>query len=629
MNYTIIDVEADGLLDEATKIHCLSYCTLDGKGVEVQKGSITDYQKMREFLINVDTFVGHFIIRYDIPLIEKILEVKVTSTLIDTLGISWYLWPTRNKHGLESWGIEFGTEKVKIENWENQTLEEYIERCEQDVEINRQLFIKEWTYLLQLYDDPMPIINYLNFKMFCLKEQEEVGITLDTFLCDKTSFQLEYIINEKVINITKAMPKVLYKTKPQKYTKKDGTLSATGVSWLQELGKRGLPLDSEEIYDEGNPNSSKQVKDWLDSLGWVPETFTVSKATGEKVPQVSLPFGQGICHSVKELYEICPELENLEGLAIATHRLGILKSYKKNLKNGKVIASASGLTNTLRLTHSAPVVNLPAVDKPFGAEVRGCLTVPNEDYVMIGTDLSSLEDSTKQHYIFFFDPSYVTEMRVPGFCPHIDISVLSGLMTQEDADFYKWYESQEEGYEFAPEEKSRHKTLKKVRHTGKTTNFSATYNAGPAKIAETAKISFEEGKKLHKIYWERNKAIKQTVKVLLVKEVEGQKWQFNPISKFWYFLKAEKDQFSTLNQGSGSYVFDVFLSKIKNRIKGLHNCNVVLQYHDEGLLVCLKKDSELVKTFIREAKVEMNEELSLNVEIGCSIEEGLNYAECH
>jgi hypothetical protein len=42
-------------------------------------------------------------------------------------------------------------------------------------------------------------------------------------------------------------------------------------------------------YDEPNPNSSPQVKDWLFSLGWVPCTFKYEKeddGTERTIPQV-------------------------------------------------------------------------------------------------------------------------------------------------------------------------------------------------------------------------------------------------------------------------------------------------------------------------------------------------------
>ena len=83
------------------------------------------------------------------------------------------------------------------------------------------------------------------------------------------------------------------------------------------------------------------------------------------------------------------------------------------------------------MQHKVPVVNLPKVEKPYGSEIRACITT-TADKILCGCDLSALEDSTKQHYIYFFDPKYVKEMRTEGFDPHLDIGVLAGLITEEE-----------------------------------------------------------------------------------------------------------------------------------------------------------------------------------------------------
>jgi hypothetical protein len=51
----------------------------------------------------------------------------------------------------------------------------------------------------------------------------------------------------------------------------------------------------------------------------------------------------------------------------------------------------------------------------------------------------SLEDTTKRHYIQPLDPDYVESMSVPGFDPHLTLSLLAGRITQEEYDFYGWY----------------------------------------------------------------------------------------------------------------------------------------------------------------------------------------------
>ena len=45
-------------------------------------------------------------------------------------------------------------------------------------------------------------------------------------------------------------------------------------------------------------------------------------------------------------------------------------------------------------------------------------------------------------------------MRVPGFDPHLDIALLAHLVTQEEVDFYKWFDklSDEDKLKFTEEE---------------------------------------------------------------------------------------------------------------------------------------------------------------------------------
>ena len=100
------------------------------------------------------------------------------------------------------------------------------------------------------------------------------------------------------------------------------------------------------------------------------------------------------------------------------------------------------------------------------------------------------------------------------------------------------------------------------------------------------------------------------------------------MSGFYYFLKADKDRFSTLNQGSGVYVFDSWLRKARQKLNPI-GVNVCLQYHDELLLVCPVPLKDQVNKALLDAMDEMNAETGLNVEIGCSVDWGTNYAECH
>lgn len=669
MKFCVFDIETDGLLDKVSKVHCLSYQIFDNNKRGV-KGSITGYNEIKNFLAVQENIVGHNIIKYDIPVLEKLLGIQFQQKMIDTLAISYYLYPYRKKHGLEIWGEELGIEKPKITDWENLSIEDYIFRCESDVEINSRLFLKMFDYLLNIYGNLSSVLNfttYLGYKMDCLKEQEQIGITLNIPLVNKHIDDLTPIFEEKTRILASVMPPEtakIIKQRPKVMFKQDGTLSKHGESWIQYLKDNNLSEDTTEHREECNPGSDVQLKNWLFSLGWQPATFKISKSKGNKgakIPQVSLPFGQGICQSVKDLYTVEPLLQELEGYFKIKHRIGVFKSYLKNEVDGKVFATAHGFTNTLRLTHSEPVVNLPKPGVYYGKEVREVLTIPNEEYIMIGSDVSGLEDNTKQHYIFFHDPDYVTQMRVPGFDPHVDIGVLAGLISKEEEELFKRVEAMndEEKKSLTEEEESSYKSIKKVRGIAKSANFAATYGAGGPKIAETAKIPVEEGHKMHKIYWKRNWAVKKIAEDCFVKQVthidnmrtkrdtgfvdekgnpileivyteivKNQKWLYNPLSGFWLFLKEEKDRFSTLNQNTGVFVFDSWVYQVRKRLKPL-GIGLCLQYHDEILLYFKKEYRQQVEEILRESMKIVNENLNLNIDINISIDVGNNYAECH
>jgi hypothetical protein len=447
----VLDLESDGLLDVVTKIHCLCYYDIDTK----ESVSLTDYNDIASLVTNPNlTLICHNSIRFDVPVLEQILDIKITGRVIDTLPLSWYLYPNRERHGLAFWGEEFGVPKPIIENWKTQTLAEYIHRCEEDVKINTKLFLNMVDYLILIYEDKdiNSIINYLMFKMQCAREQEVVKWRLDVKQCEKN---LELLSDEKIHKreaLSSIMPEYItynIKTKPKKPYKADGTYSIIGEKWFQLLEEKGLDedfdgeIESEGIKDVGNPNSSQQLKEWLFSLGWKPITFKFEKeedGTIRKIPQINLPMGQGICESVKDLYEVQPGLDNLDKYSVLSHRIGLLKGFLKNVDNeGYLQAQVQGLANTLRFKHTT-IVNLPGVDKNYGEYIRSCLIAP-EGKLLCGSDMVALENRTGEHYMYYFDPQYVIEKNTEGFDPHTDIAVLAGLMTKDEEKFFKWYKN--------------------------------------------------------------------------------------------------------------------------------------------------------------------------------------------
>jgi DNA polymerase III epsilon subunit-like protein len=612
----VFDIETNGFLDVMTKIHVLAYQRED-----MEEPVFThDYDEMRKFFLTEDVVIGHNIIRFDNPAIEKLLGIKVNCQVIDTLGLSWYLNHERDRHGLEWYGEDYGIPKPKVVDWDSLTPEDYAHRCVEDVKINVRLW-KNLNYKLgKLYSDEagkQRLISYLNFKLECAALQEQMGWKLDVEKATRYAGQLTVMKEDKTHQLAQIMPKKInYKkvSRPKLMHKKDGSLSSRGEAWLDLLNQNGQRETTQTINviastEVANPGSTDQVKDWLWSLGWQPETykFTRNKETGEEkmIPQVRKD-GE-LCNSVKKLIEVDSSVEVLEGLTVLTHRLGIFTGFLESHRDGYLRASIAGLTNTLRFKHMKPLVNLPGVDKVWGKEIRECLIAP-DGYTLCGADMVSLEDTTKRHYMKPLDPDYVAEMSKEGFDPHLDLAKHAGVITQNDIDMHN----------------SGERSLKALRKNYKVVNYSATYGIGASKLARETGMSLSEAANLLEAFWSRNWSVEAVAKDLQVREVNGSMWLKNPVSGFWYSLRSDKDRFSTLNQGTGVFCFDSWLAIcIKNGIKAIG------QFHDEVIALVPNGQEEETATIMKGAIQRLNTKLALNVPLDVDPQFGNNYAEIH
>ena len=661
---TIFDIEANGL--NPTRIYCLSVY-YQNKDKEWTKKSTTDYEEMRKYFLKPQVLVGHYIKLYDIPVVERILGIKIpeTSMVVDTCGLSWALYPERPSHGLEDWGVQFGSFKVKIEDsewdgigednekilldWEQgnntgtitkEDIEEIlkvkkehsdlmIERCEGDIEINLKLWKKQNDYLFKIYNEDKTLIvryiKYLMFKMDCLRDQEQLKIDVDVNKINENIAYFQPQKDEKEAELIKVMPKIAIKakkTKPKKMYTKDGELSSLGEKWLNLLEEGGYPQDWEEPvvvingWEDPNPSSPGQVKDWLLSIGWKPLVYkesTLKDGSTSRTPQVRNADRQ-LCVSVINLVKTHPEVEILDGLTVINHRLGVLKSFLENKDdNNKVVAGASSFTNTLRLKHVKPIANLPKVtgkgDIRDGRWIRECMVAP-EGFEFCGADMSSLEDRSKQHYIYDYDPQYVQDMMTPDFDPHLDLAVSAGALTEEQATAHK----------------NKTENYGAERHIYKTANYSAIYGVGAAKLAVTVDCTVSKAKSVLEAYWARNWSVKQLAKDQFVQTVEGQMWQRNPINGFYYSLRNDKDRFSTLNQGGATYIFDTWVYNM--RAKGIIPC---MQYHDEKLSLAEKKEGERerIEKIMKDSVYKVNRQLKLKRDMDVDVQFGDNYADVH
>lgn len=615
----VVDIETDAI--DATKIRCMSFCNVKDGVVK----TITNYEIIKKFFLQENSIViGHNFIRYDSVQIEKLLNIEIKLPIIDTLAIAWIIDSDKKSVGLGAYGEMYGVPKPIITDYANQDIKDVIHRCEQDVLINLKLWNNQKWYLEELYDsnwdDICKYLTYLEFKLTCVKKQELIGVKLDISLIKETLMELEQLKLDKIEALTKAMPQVPIKAKkemPKVLRKSDGSLSANGYRWYDFLKENNLPETHTEPveyikgYSDPNPNSHSQIKDWLFSLKWTPGWFKYVKEEGSremrKIPQIASKDEPGeVCESIKKLIEKEPNIEELSGLGIISHRIGILKGFLRDQKEGRLYQGTSNLTNTLRLCHTK-ICNLPSTDKPYSENIRKAI-IPDEGYLIGNTDLSSVENNTKLHYLYKYDKEYVLEQMSEGFDAHLDLAITAGFLTKEQAENHK------KGLE-------NHKL---IRQKAKTSNYALTYGCGIDTLARQGDMSKKEAKILHEAYWKRNDSITKASKSFLIKQIGTQMWILNPVSKFWYSLRNDKDKFATVNSSTAVYFFDIW---VKYLIE--NNLIPITQTHDEVNLLILPEDKEKTTKLIQKAIDKANAEINLNVKIGFSIAYGNSYGEVH
>ena len=702
---TVADLESDGLLREATKIHVLCCEMANNKTVSI-KGS--DIERLKAFfnyhIDNEVPVVFHNGATFDIVLVEKLLGIDLSKLmLIDSLALSWYLNFSRMKHGLGTFHEDYGIEKPPVDDWTNLTYEEYEHRCKEDVKINVALWNDLKARLIDMYtiaqaqidagnvggkrlteDEEIYIdryvggsvteaidrlLTFLMFKMDCARLQEDTGWEVDVELLESSIEQLTKEGAEAKAELESVMPvvpKYVDRKKPAKPFKKNGELSASGEAW-EEIKKLvtskatdeyGHPMvkssEKEGVvklltsYEQPNGNSPEQIKAFLYSKGWVPQTFKYerddeafnkwvaskpregaghqawiawkeARPEDRAIPQITVAGDEGkeLCPSLEELAEEVPEIRVYAKYCVLKHRLGVLNGFKRDLYKGKLQARINGFTNTLRVQH-AEIVNLAGVDKPYGKIVRGVL-VAGRGKVSVGSDLSSLEDRTKHHFMLPHDPEYVATMQEDDFDPHILMALTAKMVTQEEFDQFK----------------AGNKTAnaKAARKKGKTTNYASVYNAGAPKIAQAAGVSLKEGKILHEAYWKLNWSVKAIAEEqCVIKDSRGNKWLVNPINGFCYALRKESDRFSTLAQGTGSFFFDMWVDKILEKMYAKYGKKTLTgSFHDENILVIkdLPKYREEFAGIIQEAIEDVNIEFKLRRKLGCETQFGQRYSEIH
>lgn len=669
------DIECSGLLhhlvEQGDKAKLHNLCAQEvgqDKMYLLHADTQSQRDSIQRFLDRDIILVMHNGVSYDLEALKHFGYDVSKVTVVDTLALSWYLDLYRAKHGLDSYGDEASVPKPKIDDWENLTQQDYDHRVKEDVRIQMYVYKKLKARFEELYGKMSDlefcnhkVVRYLNFKMEQLKEQQNNKIKIDVPKAERLIEELSVKLADKVEALKEVMPKVpKYKvnTKPKKPFKKNGDFSATGLKWYELTKEHGYSFEYEgeiktvQKYEEPNPNSSAQVKDWLFSLGWNPQTFKYIKeddGSERSIPQIYVQGSGGqLCESIEDLAEEVPDVQELTSMGVIQHRIGVLKGFLDSLIFGEYVeAGASGFTNTLRLKHRRPFVNIPSSRVLHGEDVRSCL-IAREGKVLLGSDLSSLENTIKFNFQLPYDKEYVEAQQSDDFDPHLDIALEANLVNEDEVNFYK---IEKEGFPVenynqtkgllsllsmnGGEKHNKVKSIAKVRSAGKQGNYASQYGASGKTVARAAGVSNKIGNTIVKAYRKRNWTIDVIAKEQKDKKTSYGRYQLNPLNGIWYNLKNDKDKFSTLVQGSASYVFDLWLANQFNLLKngkydlGEYGLRLLAQAHDEQISELSIGYEEVASKVAQNAIQKVNSSMKLPIPFSIDTQFGCNYSKIH
>jgi DNA polymerase-1 len=136
-NHWVVDVETDGLRDEATQIFvaCVENAVTD------EKHTFTDKDKFNEWLPKEALLVGHNMVAFDLPILNRFWGSRIPVTrVVDTLILSMLFSPNlEGGHSLEAWGQRLKFPKLAYKDFSAYSEEMRI-YCENDVSLTKRLF---------------------------------------------------------------------------------------------------------------------------------------------------------------------------------------------------------------------------------------------------------------------------------------------------------------------------------------------------------------------------------------------------------------------------------------------------------------------------------------------------------
>ena len=396
-NKVIFDIETTMTAD---KIWCI-VCKHNDTYYQFREDNL---HRFEEFIKQTEEVIGHNILGFDIPVVNKIFgyDLFANCKKTDTLVLSRLLNPMiEGGHSLRNWGTKLGHNKIHFEQFDFFT-EEMLTYCRNDVELTERLY----KFLIAKTKDFGQSIELEHKVAEIIQKQHDTGFKINIIDAYELQCKFQEDMNDLTTKVRQTFPPLKIETEfiPKSNNKARGYV-------------KGVPFIKVK-YKEFNLGSRQQIAERLMLLGWKPKKKTDKGhvIVDEKV--------------LSQIHNI-PEAKLINRFLMLQKRIAQVSSWIEAIKedgrvHGKVITNG---TITGRMSHQSPnMAQIPAVYSPYGKECRALWTV-NKGYKLVGVDASGLELRMLAHYMN--DKDYTHEV-VNGDI-HTTNQIAAGLASRDES----------------------------------------------------------------------------------------------------------------------------------------------------------------------------------------------------
>ena len=397
-NKVVFDIETT---INADKIWCI-ICKHDKTYYQFTEGK--NLHRFEEFASKTKEFIGHNIIGFDIPVVNKSFgkDLFKDCKITDTLVLSRLLNPVIDGgHSLKNWGTKLGHSKIEFEQFDYLS-DEMLKYCRNDVELTERLY----KFLILKIKDFGESIDLEHKVSTIIQAQHEKGFKLDIINAYGLQAKFQEDMNDLTNEVRKTFPplKIEEEFIPKANNKARGYV-------------KGVPFTKVK-YKEFNLGSRQQIAERLVMLGWKPK---------KKTEKGHIIVDEKVLSEIKNI----PEAKLINKFLMLQKRIAQVSSWIEAIRedgrvHGKVITNG---TITGRMSHQSPnMAQVPAVYSPYGKECRG-LWIVEKGYKLVGVDASGLELRMLAHYMN--DKDYTNEI-INGDI-HTSNQVAAGLGSRDEA----------------------------------------------------------------------------------------------------------------------------------------------------------------------------------------------------